>query len=62
MPLTVGGWGIVGLTLGFLRTPESRRLVEYARRLVGETVDPHLLASIEREVDEAIERQRKNRE
>lgn len=50
-----------GLDPRFLRTPESRRLVEYARRLVGETVDPHLLASIEREVDEAIERQRKSR-
>ncbi len=47
-----------GLDPGYLRTPESRELVGYARNLVLETVDRDFLAFIERQVDAAIERQK----
>ena len=45
-----------GLDERYLRTEAARNLVDFARRLVVETMDPDLLRQIEKLVDEAIVR------
>ena len=44
-----------GLDPKYLRTEESKRLTEYSRRIVKETMPADLLAEIERHVDEVLE-------
>ncbi|MDE6154119.1 MAG: hypothetical protein K2G21_08250, partial [Muribaculaceae bacterium] len=43
-----------GLDPRYLRTPQSRRLTDYARQLVIATMPPSLLALIESEVDRTL--------
>lgn len=47
-----------GLDPRYLRTDAARSMTDFARKLVARTMDPDILGAIEKEVDEAIERQK----
>ncbi len=46
-----------GLDPRYLRTDVARSMTDFARKLVEITMDPNILKAIEKEVDEAIDRQ-----